>query len=121
MRELLVKGGRCKMWLLPLNKALDIVRYYPDEDIMLGLYAYAADHKDADIARLTRAAQKRANQGLFLGPVASPGNLSCRRMETELEEEQIVDDILDADVSMICNWLIFSTSSPYIAPIIAPI
>lgn len=77
---------------VPLVKALDIVKYYPDEDIMLGLYAYAADHGDVYIARQTRAAQKRASQGYNFGPIASPGNLPQDRTEMmgETKEEGCV-------------------------------
>ena len=85
---------------VPLNKALDIVKYYPDEDIMLGLYAYAADHQDNYVLRTTRAAQKRLNQPYNPGPVASPNNLPRGRMNTEPEEEQAAGNVLDNDVAM---------------------
>ena len=71
---------------VPLLKALDMIKYYPNEDIMLGLYAYAADNGDTYIAKQTRAAQKRASQGYNFGPVASPGNLPIRRKEVERSE-----------------------------------
>lgn len=85
---------------VPLDKVLDIVKCYPNEDILLGLYAYAVDHQDFYILRITRAAQKRLNKTYSQGPVASPNNLPRSRMDTEFEEEQIVDNILDNDIAM---------------------
>jgi len=81
---------------VPLRKALDIVRYFPDEDILLGLYAYAADHQDTFILKQTRLAQKRASRTYDLGPVASPGNLPRRILDIESVNEQ-EDDLLSTD------------------------
>ncbi len=82
---------------VPLRKALDIVRYFPNEDILLGLYAYAADHQDTYILGQTRSAQKHAGKG----PVASPGNLPRRLLNIEPVNEQKEDNLLSGDKALI--------------------
>lgn len=83
-----------------MRKALDIVRYFPDEDILLGLYAYAADYQDTFILKQTRLAQKRASRTYSLGPVASPGNLPRRILNVESVNEQ-KDDLLSTDKAVV--------------------
>lgn len=85
---------------VPLRKALDIVRYFPDEDILLGLYAYAADYQDTFILKQTRLAQKRASRTYSLGPVASPGNLPRRILDVKSVNEQ-EDDLLSTEKAVV--------------------
>ena len=85
---------------VPLRKALDIVRYFPDEEILLGLYAYAADNEDTYILGQTRLAQKHAGKTYSSGPVASPGNLPRRNLNMVQENEREEDDLLSTDTAV---------------------
>ena len=61
---------------VPVSTALDLLRYYYQEDILLGLYDYAEEHNDTYIKGLLRAFRRRRLQSREGGPVASQGNLS---------------------------------------------
>ena len=60
---------------VPVNTALNLLRYYYQEDILLGLYDYAVEQQDEYIYGLIRAFRRRKLQGGKNGPVASSGNL----------------------------------------------
>jgi hypothetical protein len=60
---------------MPVNTALDFLRYYYQEDILLGLYDYADELQDEFIFGQIRAIRRRRLQVRKNGPVASPGNL----------------------------------------------
>ncbi len=60
---------------VPVNTALDFLRYYYQEDILLGLYDYADELQDEFIFGQIRAIRRRRLQVRKNGPVASPGNL----------------------------------------------
>ena len=75
---------------VPVNTALDLLRYYYQEDILLGLYEFAEEHHDMYIYGQIRAFRKRRLLSKKGGPVASQGNLSRtlpinKREDAELE------------------------------------
>lgn len=63
---------------VPVKTALELLRFYYQEDILLGLYDYADQHQDQRIFNQIRAFRKQRLKSRQSGPVASPGNLSRR-------------------------------------------
>lgn len=61
--------------VMPVKTALEFLRYYYQEDVLLALYAYAADNDDAYVANQIRFTRKRWLSSRRGGPVASQGNL----------------------------------------------
>ena len=60
---------------VPVETALNLLRYYYQEDILLGLYDYADERQDEFIFGQIRAIRRRRLQVRKNGPVASSGNL----------------------------------------------
>ena len=77
---------------VPVKTALELLRFYYQEDILLGLYDYADQHQDQRIFNQIRAFRKQRLKSRQPGPVASPGNLSrrvaagCRGREADTPE-----------------------------------
>ena len=63
---------------VPVKTALEFLRYYYQEDILLGLYDYANQHQDQRILSQIRGIRKQRIRLRQTGPVASPGNLPRR-------------------------------------------
>ena len=77
---------------VPVKTALELLRFYYQEDILLGLYDYAAQHQDQRILSQIRGIRKQRLGSRQTGPVASPGNLprrvaaGCRGREADTPE-----------------------------------
>lgn len=76
---------------VPVKTALDLLRYYYQEDILLGLYDFAEEHHDMYIYGQIRAFRKRRILSRKGGSVASQGNLS--RIST-INKKADTDDVL---------------------------
>ena len=77
---------------VPVTTALELLRFYYQADILLGLYDYAAQHQDQRILSQIRGIRKQRLGSRQAGPVASPGNLprrvaaGCRGREADTPE-----------------------------------